>query len=333
MHTHVNGPRAAEVFGEVMDLYGVRLTFSQTRLSDADAVRNALGDRIRFIAIPDYMSEDKSAAFTDGFLNDIETWHERFGAKMVKFWSAPRLRDYAGDTYAEMGAFDSLWKIRQAELAHSLGMMFMVHVADPDTWFRTTYADTSKYGTKLQQYEPLERMLDRFSDTPWMAAHMGGWPEDLAFLDGLLTRHPNLSLDTSATKWQVRELSRHTRNDLVAFLTKWRGRILFGSDIVTSDEHMQPSEPVEGRPVFGLASSPDEAFDLYASRYWALRTMLETGYDGESPIADPDLAMEHPDRFDDLSAPRLVGRNLDDDLLESLYSTAPEQLLVDWYER
>ena len=45
------------------------------------------------------------------------------------------------------------------------------------------------------------------------------------------------------------------------------------------------------------ASNPQEAMDLYASRYWALRHLFESRYDGPSPIADPDLAMVDPDRF------------------------------------
>ena len=35
----------------------------------------------------------------------------------------------------------------------------MVHVADPDVWFRTVYADAAKFGTKPDQYVGLERML------------------------------------------------------------------------------------------------------------------------------------------------------------------------------
>ncbi|HRI41291.1 MAG TPA: hypothetical protein PLW54_06390, partial [Bacteroidia bacterium] len=81
----------------------------------------------------------------------------------------------------------------------------MVHIADPDTWFATRYSDARRYGTKREQYQGLERMLDRFTN-PWIAAHMGGWPEDLGFLDGMLARHPNLHIDTSATKWVVRAL-------------------------------------------------------------------------------------------------------------------------------
>src|SRR5437762_14201185 len=99
----------------------------------------------------------------------------------------------------------SEWRMMACGVGQSLGMMFMVRISDSETWFATKYADPARYGTKRQQYEGLERMLDRFAG-PWIAAHMGGWPEDLEFLDGMLTRHPNLNLDTSATKWVVRAL-------------------------------------------------------------------------------------------------------------------------------
>jgi len=333
VHTHVNGGGAAEVFAEVADLYGITRTYSQTRLSEAQAVRNVLGEKIRFIAIPDYMSEDMKTAMTEGYLRDLEIWAVEYGARMMKHWAAPRLRDFLDeDTYEQYGRMDSPWRVRLTELAVDLGMMVMVHIGDPDTWFATKYADASMYGTKAQQYEPLEMMIERF-DVPWVAAHMGGYPEDLEFLDGLLSRHEKLYLDTSATKWQVREWSKHSREEVVAFLTKWRGRVLFGSDIVTSDDHLHESEPVEGRPIFGLASSYEDAFDLYASRYWALRTMLETDYAGQSPIADPDLAMVDPDTYSESDAPAMKGFALDDGLLSSLYRDSVVGVVERWYEQ
>ena len=60
----------------------------------------------------------------------------------------------------------------------------MIHLADPDTWFMTKWPpDSSVYGVSASCTTGPERMLDRFT-APWIAAHMGGWPEDLAFLDG-----------------------------------------------------------------------------------------------------------------------------------------------------
>ncbi len=331
-HAHINGGRASQVYKRVCDLYGIERVYSQTQLAQADAVKAVMGDRIRFVAIPEYMHEDRTWAHTQGFLENLDAWHAR-GARMVKFWGAPRLRDYVstmGIASEEIVPFDSPWKLRIAEKAASLGMMLMVHCGDPDTWFRSMYKDPGVYGTKASQYESLERLLGK-TGMPCMAAHMGGWPEDLGFLGGLLDRHPKLILDTSATKWMVRELSKHETGELIDFLDRYRGRILFGSDIVTSDDHLRATDP--DNPAFGsqLAGSEAEAFELYASRYWALRTMYETRYRGESNIADPDLAMVEPERYDAMSAPALRGHGLDHERLRVLYHDAAAATLDAWY--
>jgi len=323
VHAHVNGARASHLLREAMDLYGVRDIWSMTALEQVPVVREALGDRLRLIAVPDFASKDRRHAHGPGFLERIEGYH-RAGARICKFWAAPRITDYAIEL-GDPGMFrlDAPPRIEAMQLAERLGMSFMTHVADPDTWFATRYADTARYGAKRDHYLPLERLLDRFP-VPWIAAHMGGWPEDLAFLSGLLDRHPNLHLDASATKWMVRELSRHDRGALIDFLRRFRGRILFGSDIVTTDDHLVHAE---GKTEMAAkASAPEDAFDLYASRYWALRTLWETDHDGPSPIADPDLAMVHPDRHGPMDAPPLRGKRLPSDLLQDLYFDAAEAL-------
>ncbi len=330
VHTHINGGKAAEIWADAASRFGVSMTYTQTVLEEAPGVRDALGDRARFIAIPDYMAEDKKYAFTEGYIERIKIWHGEYGARMLKFWQAPRLRDYMNDQDAiDALALDGPWKRKAVELANELGMMIMTHIADPDTWFATKYADASVYGTKAQQYEPLERMLDAYPETQWLAAHMGGYPENLDFLDGLLERHDNLSLDTSACKWQVRELSKQPREKMLAFLERWKGRILFGSDIVARDEHLAESDEVQYAA--GQASDPEQAFDLYASRYWALRTMFETDYDGPSPIADPDLMMVEPEKYDAMSSPRLSGKSLPDDVMTDVYSRAVGRVVARHY--
>lgn len=334
-HAHINGPRAAAIWGEAADLYGVERVYSQTQVAQAEAVRDVLGERVRFVAIPEYMSPDRRHAFTQGFVERVAEWDERFGARMVKLWGAPRFVDFAREAGLEprdVFRFDAPWRMRVAEEAVSRGMMLMVHVADPDTWFAAKYTDVKTYGTKAEQYESLERLLDAF-DVPCLGAHMGGWPENLGFLTGLLERHPRLVLDTSATKWMVRELSKHPREELIAFLQRFEGRILFGSDIVTSDDHLEATEAENKRFGAELASNAAEAFDLYASRYWALRVLWETGYEGESPIADPDLAMVSPGEFDSMSGARLAGKKLGRGMLETLYRGACEGTLDAWYER
>ncbi|HEX7010015.1 MAG TPA: amidohydrolase family protein [Phycisphaeraceae bacterium] len=300
VHTHINSVEAARLFFEVARLYGVERVWSMTPLEQLDAITAEFGDRIAFIAVPNYAARDKAKAYGPDWLNRIERFAEK-GVKICKFWAAPRGRDF----FPEGAALDAPNRLEAMRLAHRLGMMFMTHVGDPDTWFATHYQDAGKYGTKLEQYEPLERLLDEFGGVPWIAAHMGGWPERLDFLQGLLDRHPNLHLDTSATKWMVRELSKQP-GEFADFCRRNAGRVLFGSDIVATTENRD--------------------FDLYASRYWALRTLMETDYDGLSPIVDPDLPLIDPALPDHATA-RLRGAHLDDQTLSWLYHEAAHRLL------
>ncbi len=328
-HTHINGRAAAAIWARVADLYGIGRVYSMTRFPEVEAVQEVLGDRVRFLAFPDWSNPDAEAVHRDGYLSVIEAYRERFDARVVKFWAGPGLVDHAGGDPDDLIEFDSPWRVKQAELATELGMMFMVHIADPDTWFATRYADGAKYRTKAAQYVSFERMLERFSQ-PWIAAHMGGWPEDLDFLDGLLERHDNLYLDSSATKWVVRELSVQPRERVAAFFTRWRGRVLFGSDVVTMDAHL--TAEVDGALSIKSeqASTEEGAFDLYASRYWALRTMFETYYEGESPIVDPDLAMVDPVRFGERDAPVLRGLGLGAAVLADLYCNTAIAVVERW---
>jgi hypothetical protein len=81
-----------------------------------------------------------------------------------------------------------------------------------------------------------------------------------------------------------------------------------------------------------LADSPESAFDLYASRYWALRMMFETGEELDSPIADPDLMMIDPARHTAMSAPTLRGINMDAELLKVLYRGVAERVVEPFFK-
>ncbi len=335
VHTHIHGQAAVALYDKARTLFGVRRTYTMTQIPMAQEVRAVLGDSVRFIAMPHFSADDKQDAHRAGYLRVIERFHSEFGARMAKLWCSPALRDFLppgqGHGATDLADVDSPWRREHARVATGLGMMLMVHVADPDTWFATKYRDGGLYGTKSHHYVGLRRMLDLFP-VPWIAAHMGGWPEDLGFLDHLLEAHRNLHLDTSATKWIVRELSRHPRDEVVAFLFKHKGRILFGTDLVTLDDQLSTAKSGISR-MGDLSNSPAQAFDLYCSRHWALRTMFETDYDGPSPIADPDLMMVNPKAYNAQSTPRLQGLSLPRDLLIELYSGAATRLVETWWEQ
>lgn len=329
VHSHLSGTRAAEIYKDVAERFGIRLTYSMTDPESAPDVRRVLGDAVRFIVTHDFRATDIRHALTTGFRERIATLRKH-GARMVKFWAAPRgvdLGEKAGDASALR--IDSPYYRDIMQFTQDSGMMAMVHVADPDTWFATRYADEQRYGSKQEHYERFERVLDEFS-MPFIAAHCGGSPEDLKFLTGLLERHDNLYLDTSAAKWVIRELSQHSHDQVHSFFNSWRGRLLFGSDIVVADAHLSNDGAAE--EMASKANSEREAFDLYASRYCALRTMFETNYDGESPIADPDLAMVSPETHTPMDAPRLKGRTFDRAMLKSLYHDSAIELLSPYFE-
>ena len=162
-------------------------------------------------------------------------------------------------------------------------------VGDPDTWYHGKYADASKYGTRDEHYATWENVMREYPDVPWVGAHLGGNPEDLGRLQGLLDRHDNLMLDCSATRWMVREVSAR-RDAAREFFVRNQDRIIFGSDQVSGN---------------------DRGFDFLASRFWAHRKLWETAHIGPTPIHDPDVP--------DDQQPTLRGLALPDEVLQKLY--------------
>ncbi len=304
VHTHIGTLEASRLYFKIADLFGVTKTVSMTKLENIDGIWDDLGDqrdRIEFIAVPNYEAATEPGTFTTDWLYRMEKFREK-GCRIIKFWAAPRGRD----VHSEAFHLDSPTRRESIKLAYELGYrLFMTHVGDPDTWFEKKYTDAKKYGTKAQQFEPLEELLDEYSDVTWIGAHVGGWPEDLEFVQGMLDRHPNYVLDTSAAKWQVRELSKRP-DAFRAFCGKNAGRVLFGTDIVANDSNID--------------------FDLYASRYWALRTLMETDYTGPSPIVDPDLSMVDPS-LDEKSTAELCGAGIGGDVLNEVYFGAADKIL------
>lgn len=282
-HIHLRGGLAAlRTFFRAADLYGINRFLSMTFLEQVDEIRRAWPGRVDFIAIPDYREFKRTRRFLNKWRRDV-TAFAGHGARIAKFWAAPRAREQWDFSLAND------WIRPVIDRALDAGMGFMVHVADPDTWFATRYADASIYGTKQQNYDQLHWFADYVAPRPVIGAHFVGHPEDLDHLDALLGRHSNLMLDMSATKWVVREISRQPAGRVRRFFREHEGRILFGSDLVID---------------------PKYDFTHYASRYWAHQVLWETSRRGDSPIEDPDL---------ESGRAKLAGVNLPDRTLRAIY--------------
>ncbi len=280
----------AAVMLEVAAEFGISRTYSMCPPDDILPLRERFGDRIGFngsiVKKPDE-PDDGAYQLLDRFLG--------LGVEMLKFWSAPRGRDRGL-------LVDAPWRVEAARRARAAGVrIIMVHVADPDVWFRTVYTDAAKFGTKADQYVGFERMLGEFPDLTWIAAHMGGDPEHADHLEALLERYPNLLIDTSATKWQVREVSAH-RDEVRGLIRRHPDRFLWGSDLVTR-HHLTREH--------------------YVSRYWCQRTLWESEWEGRSPIADPD----HEHANGEPATPLLRGLALPEDVLEKVYQGNARRLL------
>jgi predicted TIM-barrel fold metal-dependent hydrolase len=271
--------------------FGVGPTVSMCLPDDIPDLRERFGDQLLFNGPIQKKKRDDP---DDDAYRLLDRYLE-LGAVMIKFWSAPRGR--------ERGLFvDAPWRIEAAKRARAAGIrLVMVHVGDPDAWFRTVYADAAKFGAKPDQYVRFRQMLELFPDMKWIGAHMGGDVEHPDHLESLLETYPHLYLDTSATKWQVREAPPR-RQAVRRLFERFPDRFLFGTDLVT--RHALEREH-------------------YVSRYWCQRTLWESEWRGPSPIADPDYGK--PDGGPE--QPTLHGIGLTGEVLDKVYWKNAAKLL------
>jgi predicted TIM-barrel fold metal-dependent hydrolase len=261
-------------------LYGVRKWIIICRIDEVPALRERWGDQVGFNVWIDHQHTDDATRFVDTNLRIVDQAVRR-RCLCFKFWYKPEFNQRTGFF------FDDPRLDRVFEAIAATGLPVLVHIADPDIWWRHRYHDPERFERKCFTYRQLTNTLGRFPGLRVLVPHMGGWPESLAFLDDLLHRYPQCYLDTSGTKWVARELSRQPAAAR-AFFVRRADRLLFGSDLVP----------------FRHAT-----FEHHCSRYWVHRHLYEQAHAVRSPIEDPDA---HGPVF-------LAGLDLPDEVLTRLY--------------
>jgi len=307
-HNHARDVEHTRLMVEAGAAYGVTEYWTMAPLEFAAALREAFAGQFHFVAVPGWkrdMPAPKEEFFADwkGRLEEFA----KLGSKLIKFHAAPGTCRRWGISLDDPRILDV------AQHAYGLGYHFMTHVGDPKAWFygKGVYADGS-YGTFESQFVPLERMLERYPDRIHLGAHMGGSLEALELLARRLEKYPHYVIDMSATKWMVRAVAEQSAAAVRDFFVAFQDRIIYGSDLVVGDKF---------------------DWDHYASRYWALQMMWETGYRGESPIEDPDGGQGFEPgrgRFDAGKAdgvPRLMGVELPAEVLVKIYRGNAERWL------
>ena len=292
IHTHTRVLDGFDEYIESMDLFCIAKAVVIATMDIAWELKRAHPYRIdTALMMPYHLLQDPGLLEKEG----PETVEKALdnGCRIMKFWFAPRSRDRWEIL------FDDQRFIPMMEMMEKNNMSAIIHVSDPDIWFETRYADSLFYGTKADQYVPLETVLDRHPGINFIGAHIAGDPEHLDFVGNLLERHRNYYVDTSATKWVVRELSKKP-DDTRAFFKKYRDRILFGTD-----NYVQP-----GRDT-----------DFYNTRYQAHQILWETDMQAESPIHDDDFG----------GKPTIHGIDLPLDVLEDIYLNNACKLLPELF--
>jgi predicted TIM-barrel fold metal-dependent hydrolase len=129
------------------------------------------------------------------------------------------------------------------EKAAELNVPIMYHIADPDAFFQPIDATNERYEElaahpewsyyrsyygKQELLAQRDRVIARHPKTTFVGAHVAEHPEDLAYVSGVLDKHPNLHVDIGA---RCAELGRQPYTAREFFL-KYSDRILFGTDLI-----------------------------------------------------------------------------------------------------
>lgn len=287
-HVHAFNMPETDHLLRSMEYYGIEKGLIITNSEDLPVLRERLADRFVFCLPLDFSRSPKSKAFIEANLALISSAPKN-RVSAIKFWFQPRAmarhRLKISDRRLQP-LFDAI---------SENNLLTMVHIADPDIWYAKYYADPGVYGTKDQHFRQLETFLSRNVDLPVVCAHLGGDPEHLDRVSRLLETYPNLFLDTAATKWMTRELSRKVEESR-RFFMRYLERILFGTDNYVL---------------------PETDLRHFSLRYYVHRMFWETDTVFPSPIEDPDA--EGP--------VRLTGLNLPEDVLRRLYCENARSLL------
>jgi predicted TIM-barrel fold metal-dependent hydrolase len=163
------------------------------------------------------------------------------GAEGLKIWKpfGLKVQDERGALVrVDDPRLDPIW-----ETAAELHLPVLIHVADPVAFFQPLDAANERweelhahpdwhfpsppYPSFLSILEGLANLIGRHPSTTFIAAHVGCYAENLAWVSDLLERCPNLYVDISA---RIAELGRQPYTARRFFLHH-ADRILFGLDL------------------------------------------------------------------------------------------------------
>jgi len=257
VHVHIH-PHMAEALVKIMEASGLTRVVNLGILEllgipfdeGMRAFRRVLGERMAYFPTPDF--RDTSPGFGERMAEELERKVEA-GARGLKIFKELGLRHRDAQGYlipVDDPRLDPLWA-----KAGELGVPVLIHTADPVAFFQPP-DEHNKYREELQAHPEWcfwgpefpdhdtllaqrDRVLARHPDTIFIGAHLGGYPEDLDYVDGCLDRCPNFYVDTAA---RLGEIGLHPPERVRAFFLKHQDRVIFGSDLILGWLDMEEAE-------------------------------------------------------------------------------------------
>jgi predicted TIM-barrel fold metal-dependent hydrolase len=182
--------------------------------------------------------------------NAVRGLNEDFanGAIAVKLWKnvGMEIKDANGKyLMPDDPVFEPIFQDIQAQ-----NKTLLAHVADPDSgWQKPNpkspdfeyYRDNPKaymYGksgvpNKAEILQARDRMLEKNPSLRVVGAHLGSMESNLTDLGGHLDRYPNFAVDIAA---RMPYFEMRKRETMIAFITRYQDRLIYGTDIEFSGE-------------------------------------------------------------------------------------------------
>lgn len=284
IHMHADGSAATTDYVRTARAFGVERAVNLGFSGIPDAMRDRFGEFFlpcAWARINNNPHDGQDwAAFRRDWIDGFDRLLEH-GIRFLKFKMAPE------KGRPQIVRFDDERVAPLLEKCARHGIIIQGHMAHPAAWWPKPF-DPAVTGPREIYLDQVPNALANHPELVYLGVHMGNCPEDLPYLASLMERFPNYYIDTSATKWTVRELSAKP-TEAKAFFLRYADRICFATDLVVQEQ-------------------VDSTY--YTSRFHVQRTMWETDVRTGSMIADPDAPA---------AGPHLNGLHLPADVLRKLY--------------
>ena len=198
----------------------------------------------------------------DGFADRIIARIDRcmnMGAKGIKVWKniGMDLLDEQGNfVMADNPAFAPVFSYLEKQ-----GIPILVHLGEPkNCWLaydQMTMKSDLNYYTEHPEYHMFsfpekpsyndqitarDHILERYPKLVFVGAHLGSLEWSIDEIAKRFEAHPCFSVDLAERVWYLQLQSFYDREKVIAFLTSYQDRILFGSDIIREENNPNNKE-------------------------------------------------------------------------------------------